>query len=156
MAVVRPVALPDLLELRERVLTPGHPGRPVVWPYDNDQAEHFGLFLDDQLAACASVTPQPMPDRSADHPYHLHSMAVEPQHQCSGWGRFLLGEVLGRLPGADLVWATARPSALGFYRRCGFEVGEETRISPTNAVMHYVWFHPGQPGPPHPRPGDPA
>jgi ribosomal protein S18 acetylase RimI-like enzyme len=56
----------------------------------------------------------------------------------------------------ELVWATARPAAVGFYRKCGFEVGEETRIVSTNAVMHYVWFRPGQPGPAHPHPGDPA
>jgi GNAT superfamily N-acetyltransferase len=154
MALVRPVALSDLLELRGRVLTPGHPGRPVVWPYDA-QAEHFGLFLDGGLAGCASVTAQPMPDRPASRPYHLHSMAVEPRHQRSAWGQFLLGEVLGRLPDADLVWATARPSAVGFYERCGWRSGELFRIPPTDAPMRYVWLVPG-PSAPRSHPGDPA
>ena len=39
-----------------------------------------------------------------------------------------------------LIWATARPSALGFYRRCGLSAGEEMRVQPTNARMRYVWF----------------
>lgn len=155
MAVVRPVALADLLELRDRVLTPGHPGRPVVWPYD-DAAEHFGLFVEGALAGCASITRQPMPDRAAGRPYHLHSMAIEPERQGSGWGRFLLAEVLGRVPDADLVWATARPSAVPFYERCGFEVGELFRIPPTEAPMRYVWFLPRQPRSLPSRPGDPA
>jgi len=46
--------------------------------------------------------------------------------------------------GGDLLWATARPPAAGFYRRCGFEVGEVLRVEPTHAVMRYVWAVPAQ------------
>jgi hypothetical protein len=44
-----------------------------------------------------------------------------------------------RARGGDLIWATARPSAVGFYQRCGFDVGEEMIIQPTGARMRYVW-----------------
>lgn len=52
-----------------------------------------------------------------------------------------MADVLHRieLAGADLVWATARPSAVGFYQRSGFEVGAVLMIQPTGATMHYVW-----------------
>ena len=141
MAVLREVELDTLLELRERVLTPGHPGRPVVWPYDNDSAAHYGMFDDALLVGCVSLTPQQMPLRPAAQPYHLHSMAVEPAHQGKGMGRLILAMVLEpvRARGADLIWATARPSAVGFYQRCGFEVGGEMTIQPTSARMRYVW-----------------
>jgi hypothetical protein len=33
----------------------------VVWPYDNDSAAHYGLFVDGLLVGCVSVTPQEMP-----------------------------------------------------------------------------------------------
>jgi len=142
VATVREVQLETLLGLRERVLTPGHPGRPVIWPYDNELAAHYGMFIDDQLVGCASMTPQEMPERAAQTPYHLHSMAVEPAYQGAGLGRELLAAVLETVGtrGADLIWATARPSAVGFYRRCGFAAGEVMRVQPTNVRMRYVWF----------------
>ena len=151
MAVLREVELDELLELRKRVLTPGHPGRPVVWPYDNDSAAHYGMFVDALLVGCVSLTPQQMPLRPAAQPSHLHSMAVEPAYQGRGLGRLMLAMVLEliRARGADLIWATARPSAIGFYQRCGFEVGEEMTIQPTGARMWYVWRMLDEP---HPQP----
>jgi GNAT superfamily N-acetyltransferase len=139
---LRKVELSALLELRERVLTPGHPNRPVIWPYDNEQALHYGLFVDEELVGCVSITPQDMPGRRANSPFHLHSMAVEPTSQCRGLGRRMLDGVLCQVRdrGGDLVWATARPTAVGFYQQCGFEAGDEMRVAPTNAPMRYVWF----------------
>src|SRR5687767_11384368 len=43
VALVREVELDTLLALRDRALTPGHPGRPIIWPYDNESATHFGM-----------------------------------------------------------------------------------------------------------------
>jgi ribosomal protein S18 acetylase RimI-like enzyme len=82
-----------------------------------------------------------MPGRQAAKPYHLHSMAVEPDWQKRGLGREMLTKIIAEVVsgGGDLIWATARPTAVGFYQRCGFEVGEKTRIQPTNAPMQYVW-----------------
>ena len=142
MGQLRQVELSALLELRERVLTPGHPNRPVIWPYDNEQALHYGLFVDGELVGCVSITPQDMPDRPANSPFHLHSMAVEPASQGQGLGRRMLAEVLSEVcdRGGDLIWATARPTAVSFYQRYGFEAGDEMRVAPTNAPMRYVWL----------------
>ncbi len=154
MTVVREVKLESLLELRERVLTPGHPNRPVTWWYDNEAAIHYGMFVDDRLVGCVSITPQEMrpdlprrlpgrlPARAWSNQFHLHSMAVEPTHQGTGLGRRLLSAVVGtvRDRGGDLIWATARPSAVAFYQLCGFEAGDEMRVQPTNARMRYVWL----------------
>ena len=133
--------LEALLELRERVLTPGHPGRPVIWPYDSE-ATHYGMFIENQLVGCASITPQEMPGRSATKPYHLHSMAIEPAWQQGGRGREMLTKIIAAVASddGDLIWATARHPAVGFYQRCGFEAGDETRVQPTNAPMRYVWL----------------
>ena len=140
MAQLRQVELSALLELRERVLTPGHPNRPVLWPYDNELALHYGLFVDEALTGCVSITPQDMPGRSASSPFHLHSMAVEPMSQGQGLGRCMLHGILSEVRdrGGDLVWATARHASVGFYLRCGFEAGDEMRVSPTNVSMRYV------------------
>lgn len=141
----RQVDLGALLELRDRVLTPGHPGRPVTWSYDTS-ATHYGMFVDDQLIGCVSTThqetPKGLPALPVVKPYHLHSMAVEPDSQGRGVGRAMLVEVTAAVAaeGGDLIWATARPSAVRFYKRCGFEAGDETRVAPTQALMQYVWL----------------
>lgn len=142
VTVVREVELGSLLELRARVLTPGHPNRPVTWWYDNESAVHYGMFIDDQLIGCVSVTPQEMPTQTAARPYHLHSMAIEPEYQGNGLGRHLLATVVEKVSdrGGDVIWATARPAAVRFYQRCGFDAGQEMRVQPTNAPMQYVWL----------------
>src|SRR3954453_5317289 len=107
------------------MLTPGHPGRPVIWPYDDDRAEHYGLVAGGRLVGCLSLCPGALPGFPAERAYRFHSMAVEQAEQGRGLGRRLLAEVAQILVGrdADLLFGTARPSALGFYRRCGFVVG---------------------------------
>jgi GNAT superfamily N-acetyltransferase len=143
MSTFRPVPIDAVLELRERVLTPGHPGRPVIWVYDST-ATHYGMFDGDLLLGCVSLTQEALPTEPAVRPYHLHSMAIEPSRQAQGLGRLLLGDVIGAViaDGCDLVWATARPSAVDFYRRCGFEVGSALRIAPTSASMSCVTYRP--------------
>jgi GNAT superfamily N-acetyltransferase len=139
--VFQRVELTEIHGLRERVLTPGHPGRPVVWPYD-ETALHFGAFEEERLVGCVSVTAEPMPGRAATNPYHLHSMAVELGEQGEGVGSWMLDQVTSYLEahGCDIVWATSRLSAVPFYERHGFGVGESFEIEPTHATMRYVWL----------------
>ena len=66
------VRLDLLLDLRRRALTPGHPGRPVVWPHDA-AAPHYGIFDGDRLVGAASLTAQPMPDHPPTR-RHSHPM----------------------------------------------------------------------------------
>lgn len=144
MTEIRLVPLDDnLLGLRDRALTPGHPKRLLVWPYDKT-AEHYGLFMFDVLVACASVTAQEMPGMDAVMSYHLHSMGVEPSMQAHGFGSQMLEYLVKKLVarGADLIWATARPTAVQFYVHRGFEAGEGVTIEETKAEMTYVLFRP--------------
>jgi ribosomal protein S18 acetylase RimI-like enzyme len=136
---IHQVPLSLLLELRERMLTPEHPGRPVVWPYD-DTAVHYGLYDAGLLIGCVSLTEQAPDYRAASRAYHLHSMAVESSYRGRGFGRLLLEHVFSTLGDekADLVWATARPSALEFYKAHGFLDLGQVRIKPTDALMHYI------------------
>ena len=139
MTQIRQVGLDALLEIRERVLTPGHPDRPVVWEYDTG-ARHFGMYDDEWLVGCASLTEEQPPYRETAKAFHLHSMAVEPSYQGQGLGRLLLDQVVSTVQtdGGDLVWATARPSAVGFYERHGFGIVKALQIQPTGALMYYM------------------
>lgn len=135
------VDLDALLDLRERALVPGHPGRPLITPYD-DAAEHYAVVRDDRPIACASVSREQMPGIDSAHPFYLHAMAVEPELQGAGHGQRLLESIVGtlRTRGADLIWARARPTAVGFYQRFGFQLGDSVVVQPTGAVMRCVWM----------------
>src|SRR5262249_25695345 len=92
--------------------------------------------------ACASVSRGQMPGIDSTLPFYLHAMAVEPELQGGGHGRRLLESIVGtlRTRGADLLWARARPTALGFYQRFGFQLGDSVVVQPTGATMRYVWM----------------
>ena len=139
---LRPAALADLVELRDRTLSAGHPGRPVVWPYDTSpSAAHFGGYLGDRLVACVSTDRTPWEGSDPASSYRFHSMGVAGEEQGRGVGAAVLRALAGVLvdQGATLLWATARDSALGFYRRMGMTVSEGGYVVPeTGFPLRYV------------------
>ena len=142
---IRRARLTELLELRDAALTPGHPGRPVIWPHDAT-ADHLALVDGERVIGCVSVTAQQlpgqqMPSRAAERPFHLHSMAIDAAYRGRGYGQMMLEALIAELRArnADLVWATARPTAVEFYLRHGFARGDDLIIPATGAPMHYVW-----------------
>ncbi|MGN6475018.1 MAG: GNAT family N-acetyltransferase [Mycobacteriales bacterium] len=128
--VVRVATAEEILALRMSVLRPGW----ELSPSDYDQSphpRHVAAFAGDEVLGCASVFPSPYED-VADA-WQLRGMAVSSQLQGTGIGaRVLLGAIdIAREAGEPLLWAHARVSALGFYRRLGFDVvGEEYRHGP--------------------------
>jgi GNAT superfamily N-acetyltransferase len=66
-------------------------------------------------------------------------MAVEPTVQRSGVGRLLIDAAVDRLraEGFEVIWANGRDSALGFYRRQGWEVAGEGFLN-ENGIPHHV------------------
>lgn len=127
------MALADLVELRDAALSAGHPGRPVVWPYDTAPgAGHHGGYVDGRLVACVSTDRTPLEGSDPASTYRFHSMGVAPAWQGRGVGAAVLRALAGVLVDqqATLLWATARASALGFYRRMGLAVADGEFVVP--------------------------
>lgn len=127
--------------LRRRVLRDSWPGSEVAFAEDGAPgALHLGVIDgDDVLVAVASFSPEATPHRPAARAARLRGMAVEPTVQRSGAGRRLLEVGADRLRAArfELLWANGRDSALGFYRRLGWQVlGDGFRDA--NGVPHHV------------------
>jgi GNAT superfamily N-acetyltransferase len=139
---IREVSLEQTLDLRDAILSPGHPGRPVVWPYDDDAAVHYGAFapVTSERVGCVSVCPGSMDGSDPASSYRFHSMAVATQWQGMGIGRELLVHLAVQLSGrqAELMFATARSSALGFYLRCGMAPGGFMTVKETGYRFQYV------------------
>ncbi len=140
--VIRPVPVADTLRIRDAVLSPGHPGRPVTAPYDHAPgSSHLGLFDGSVLVGCLSAERVPFRGSDPLASYRFHSMAIDPGYQGRGLGSRLLRALLHQLrdQGAGLIWATARPSAVDFYRRFGMTVLDDVGVVPgTGMQVHYV------------------
>lgn len=125
--VVRIVPVTDLLDLRRRVLRNGDPEARVTEERDGDEdAIHLGGFLGPQLVAGVSFYPASTPFTSSLPSVQLRWMAVNPIFQRQGVGTALLAqaEPLVAATGARQIWASARDSALDFYRAQGWTVIE--------------------------------
>jgi GNAT superfamily N-acetyltransferase len=142
MIEIRAISLAQTLDLRDALLSPGHPGRPVVWPYDDDAAVHYGAFgsATRELVGCVSICPGSMDGSDPTTSYRLHSMAVQVEWQGMGIGRQMLEHVAAEVSArnAELMFATARSSALGFYLRCGMTPGGFMTVEQTGFRFQYV------------------
>lgn len=116
--------------LRHRILRPGQDPEATVYPGDADpDTVHLGAFEGDRLVGIASLYHEPRLGRSGG--WRLRGMAVEREARGRGFGVALLAASVDHVAaaGGDEVWCNAREAAVGFYRRCGFEVvGEEFDI----------------------------
>lgn len=143
---VRELSGPDdraaLYDLRLRILRPGFPPEAAVFPGDDDAATvHLGAFTDE--GRCVGIA-----SLYANQGLQLRGMAVEPERQGTGVGAALIRRIHEvAAERGETLWCNARVSAVGFYRRLGWETeGEEFDI-PT-VGPHYIMRWKGQ----HPSP----
>lgn len=137
---VERVGASALYDLRRRVLRAGRPEAVVANRADEDPlARHFAGYLDGRLVVSASFFAEDgIFDAGARQ---LRYMATDFDVQGRGLGAALLAgaeDVLAR-EGVRTLWANARDSALGFYRRCGWRVVEGSEhISEETQIPHTV------------------
>lgn len=93
--------------------------------------QHFGLFNDDTIAACLTLTEVP------GEGMKMRQVAVEQGLQGKGLGRVLASaaEEYTRQKGIDLMFCNARKVAAPFYLQLGYEItgGEFTEVG----IPHY-------------------
>ena len=130
-------------DLRRRVLRDGRSEHLVFPEDDRPGAFHLGARAapDGPLVAVASFAPEPTPHRPGRSAVRLRGMVTEPDRQGQGLGRALLDQAVDRLRagGAEVLWANARDSALGFYHRLGFDVvGDGFLAGPAHDIPHHI------------------
>ena len=110
--------------LRRSVLRVGTKTDTVVFDGDDESTTfHLGIRDGDELIAISTWMARRYPDLPALAGYQLRGMAIDPTRRATGVGAALLSGGIDRCrsQAADLVWARARITALGFYERHGFE-----------------------------------
>jgi N-acetylglutamate synthase-like GNAT family acetyltransferase len=70
----------------------------------------------------------------------LKGMAVDTSLQTAGYGAQLItaGVALATERNAEIVWARARDSAIGFYEKCGFRVVGDGFIDESTDMPHHI------------------
>jgi thiamine transport system ATP-binding protein len=122
--VVRQIDPSQTHDLRRRVLRDADPDADVAWTGDDAVSTvHLGAFVGTQVVAISTWLESPYPDAPEMRAVQLRGMATDPEHTGRGIGALLLdaGRMHASALGADMIWANARVSALGFYDHNGFE-----------------------------------
>ncbi|AKQ45740.1 hypothetical protein TH63_08915 [Rufibacter radiotolerans] len=101
--------------IRQMVMWPNKPLSFVQLP-DDDQGQHFGLMVDQQIISVVSLFRN-------GHQAQFRKFATLPTFQKRGYGSKLLEHVFSVAASQNitLVWCHARASALEFYQKMGME-----------------------------------
>ena len=122
--MIRQVPAEEIRPLRHRVLRPGQTFEETAYPGDDlPDTVHLGAFDGDRLVGIASLYRE-----GRDEPgWRLRGMATDAAVRGAGFGAALLAACIDHVAaaGGGELWCNARMSAVGFYRRAGFEVLSE-------------------------------
>lgn len=129
------------MPLRVRVLRKGTPATHAHYPEDEyDDVVHYGIVHDDIVIATSTWFTKECPERVGVLAMQLKGMAVDDTLQTSGLGKQLIdaGLQLAQQNKAQVVWARARDTAVGFYEKCGFAVVGEGFIDEPTGMPHHI------------------
>lgn len=122
---VRTITAAETWPLRLAVLRPQRPLSAAQFPGDDlPPTKHFGAFRDNNLLGIASLFLAEMSERPGASALQLRGMATAPAVRGAGFGRALVAAsvAFARESGMNLIWCNARISAVGFYRKLGWEI----------------------------------
>ena len=107
-------------QLRRDVLYPGSYLHDMEMDEDL-QGYHFGAFTVTQLIGVVSLFP-------LGESWQFRKFAIDPAFQSQGIGKQLLNHIthFAKTEGAKRLWCNARLSAIGFYKKSGFEQTGQT------------------------------
>jgi len=118
------VATEETLDLRNRVLRNNAGLEKCVFPTDEKEGNfHLGRFVDDKIVSIATFFPEDYDERGSGG-FRLRGMATDPEFSGMGMGADLIKFAINELRSANAsyIWCHARSSAVGFYKKLGFEV----------------------------------
>jgi GNAT superfamily N-acetyltransferase len=140
MDEIRAISAAEVLQLRHTLLRPDLPADKLVYPGDlDDDAGHYGAFVDGTLVGIASVYEMGESFEREPGIWRLRGMAVEEHLRGRGLGARLVLATFdhARRHGGTLYWCQARTVARGFYERLGLEAVGDEFIVP-NVGPHYI------------------
>ena len=118
--------------VRQLVLRAGKPIESCHFVGDElPSTHHFGYFTANQLLGIISLFEAENAAFSGQKSFQIRGMAVIESHQKQGIGEALVSaaETFCKKQKTTLIWFNARTSAVGFYKKMGYEIsGSEFEI----------------------------
>ena len=139
--IVRTISLNEAMPVRLHVLRRGTPVREASYDGDADPSTvHIGAEMDGRIVATSTWLRKPWKDDPGAVAIQLRGMAVLDDSQKTGIGGKLItaGVEHAHRQAASYIWAKARDSALGFYRRCNFRIVGEQFIEEASGLPHHL------------------
>jgi GNAT superfamily N-acetyltransferase len=102
---------------------------------------HFGYFIAEQLIGVISLFEVGHPTFDHQKSFQIRGMAILAAHQKKGFGEALVleAEAFCKKQKATLIWFNARSSAVGFYKKMGYDkMGSEFEIK--DVGPHFLMF----------------
>ena len=135
--LIRAATLPEVIDLRHKVLRAGLPRESAKFTGDDlPTTRHFAAFLASQAVCCATFHCNTWNNQPA---WQLRGMATDESFRGQGIGRQLLNfaeaELFRQSP-IRMLWCNARAPALRFYQSVGWTIASEIFDIPT-AGPHY-------------------
>ena len=142
MIEIKKITVFDTIIVRNPILRPGKPIETCHFEGDDLlTTAHFGLYVENQLAAVISAFKVQNKLFSEENQYQIRGMAVLEEFQKKGFGEELLKHCENeiKLKKGTLIWFNARETAVGFYKKSGYEVlGDQFEIP--DVGPHYILF----------------
>jgi GNAT superfamily N-acetyltransferase len=139
---VEDVTAEETRGLRRYVLRRGTPTDNVTFDTDDRPGTRHFAIRDDAGAVIATSTwfESDAPTAPGVRAVQLRAMAVHDDYQGRGLGAILIaaGTTHATAIGAELVWAKARDTALGFYTSAGFEVVGDGFLTEDTRIPHHL------------------
>ena len=125
------VPIPVTVDLRMRVLRPGHTEVSVTAEHDAAVIQMAALTAEGTPVACAHVLPEPPPWQPHEAPllaepalaWRMRGVATDDAHRRKGLAQACVRDCCEAAAeaGASLVWCNARLSADAFYTSLGWQ-----------------------------------
>lgn len=142
MTLIKEISAQETCIVRHPVLRKGKSIETCDFEGDDlETTHHFGLFEDLNLIGIISLFSKTNPIFAENSQAQIRGMAVLESHQKKGFGEALVkhSEEYCISNQFDLIWFNARTTAVGFYKKMGYEI-EGNSFDIPEVGEHYLMY----------------
>lgn len=142
MILIREITAQETFIIRQSVLRQGKPLEACALEDDNlKTTHHFGLFENSNLTGIISLFIKTNPIFAENLQAQIRGMGILEIHQKKGFGEALVKycEDYCASKQWDLIWFNARATAVGFYKKLGYEINGNPFDMP-EIGEHYLMY----------------
>ncbi|GIK63365.1 MAG: putative N-acetyltransferase YitI [Chloroflexota bacterium] len=139
---VRPIPVEATYAIRQQVLWPDDPPEAIHRLGDSAVGTlHVGGFWEEQMVSIATVIRDAPPETQHSTAWRLRAVATLPEFQGRGIGKAVISHCIEYAiqQGGTLLWCNARPDAVGFYEKLGFQIEGDLHAGLGHGPRYFMW-----------------